>query len=115
MTSDNSGPNNSPDTPGPSASQSKLGIAVAELPSGAPAGLHGVIIQSVKPGSFADNLTPELGPGLIIEAVNRKPIHNKAEYDAIVSTLKSGDDVVFEVAAPRGGSRSTTLTGGTLP
>ena len=115
LTSDNSGPSNSPDTPGPSASQSKLGITVAELPSGAPAGFHGVIIQAIKPGSFADELNPPIGPGLIIEAVNRKPIHNKAEYDAIVSSLKSGDDVVFEVAAPRGGSRSTTLTGGTLP
>ncbi len=114
LTADNNGPSNSPDNPGPSASQSKLGITVAELPANAPSGFHGVLIQSVKPGSFADELNPPLSQGLIIEAVNRKPVHNKAEYDAIVSTLKSGDDVVFEVAAPRGG-RSTTLTGGTLP
>ena len=103
-----------PDNPGPSASQSKLGLTVADLPANAPSGFHGVIIQSVKPGSFADELNPAVGAGVIIEAVNRKPIHNKAEYDAIVSTLKSGDDVVFEIAYPRGG-RNTSLTGGTLP
>ena len=51
----------------------------------------------------------------MIEAVNRKPIHNKAEFDAIVATLKSGDDVVFEVASPRDRSRQTSLVGGTLP
>ncbi|MGB0125074.1 MAG: trypsin-like peptidase domain-containing protein, partial [Silvibacterium sp.] len=36
--------------------QAKLGISVIDLPQGAPAGLHGVLIQSVKPGSFADEI-----------------------------------------------------------
>ena len=114
LNADNGGPGAGPDSPAPNASQSKLGITVADLPSNAPSGFHGVIVQEVKPGSFADELSPPIGPRLIIESVNRKPIHNKAEYDAIVTTLKSGDDVVFEVAFPRGG-RQTTLTGGTLP
>ncbi len=114
LSADNGGPGSGPEAPTPSASQSKLGLTVADLPSNAPAGFHGVIVQEVKPGSFADELSPPIGPGLIIESVNRKPVRNKAEYDAIVSTLKSGDDVVFEVAFPRSG-RQTTLTGGTLP
>ncbi len=103
--SDNNAPN-----PGPS----KLGLTVTDLPPNAPSGFHGVIIQSVKPGSFADELDPPVGQGVIIEGINKKPIHNKAEFDSIVSGLKSGDDVVLEYAFPRGG-KQTSLTGGTLP
>jgi len=113
LTSEN-GENGTPENPAPNASQSKLGLTVADLPSNAPSGFHGVVIQAVKPGSFADELNPSVQPGIIIESVNRKPVHNKAEFDAIIATLKSGDDVVFEIAYPRAG-RSTTLTGGTLP
>ncbi len=113
LSADNSG-GDTPDAPAPSASQSKLGLSVADLPSNAPSGLHGVIIQAVKPGSFADDLNPSVQPGLIIQSVNKKPVKNKAEFDAIVSTLKSGDDVVFEYVAPRG-PHNVTLTGGTLP
>ncbi len=112
---DNSGPGGSAEPEAPNASQSKLGITVTDLPPNAPTGFHGVLIQSVKPGSFADDLNPPIGPGEIIESVNRKPVHNKAEYDAIISSLKSGDDVVLEFASPRGGGRNTALTGGTLP
>ena len=111
----NGGPNGSPEGSGPNASQSKLGLTVADLPPNAPSGYHGVVIQAVKPGSFADELNPPIGPGEIIESVNRKPVHNKAEFDAIISNLKSGDDVVLEYASPRGGGRNTALTGGTLP
>jgi serine protease Do len=44
--------------------QAKLGISVSDLPQGAPAGLHGVLVQSVKPGSFADEIG--LGEGVVI-------------------------------------------------
>jgi serine protease Do len=111
--------NPTPNNPGPSASQTKLGLTVSDLPPNAPSGFHGVIIQSVKPGSFADELgsdgSPGLQPGIIIESINRKPIHDKAEFDSIVATLHSGSDVVFEVAFPRSGSHTTSLIGGTLP
>ncbi len=113
LTSDN-GQNGPSEAPVPNASQSKLGLTVADLPPNAPTGFHGVVIQAVKPGSFADELTPPIGQGVVIEAINKKPIHSKAEFDAVVSTLKSGDDVVFEFAFPRNG-RQTSLTGGTLP
>jgi serine protease Do len=97
----------------PSAAQTKLGLTVTDLPQGAPSKIHGVLIRSVKPGSFADELNPGLQPGLIIEAVNRKSVNNKAEFDAIVSSLKSGDDVVFEITAPN--QPGSSLVGGTLP
>lgn len=119
MASNGNGP--APANPAPNVSQTKLGMSVSDLPPNAPSGFHGVLIQSIKPGSFADELGSTsaegysgLQPGDIIEAVNRKPIHNKAEFDSIVSTLKSGDDVVFEIANPHFGA-STTLVGGVLP
>ncbi len=102
---------------GANPGQTKLGLTVTDLPPNAPNGFHGVLVQAVKPGSFADELQsanePGIQPGEIIESINRKPIHNKAEFDSIVSGLKPGDDVVFEVAYPRAG-RQTNLVGGTL-
>jgi serine protease Do len=93
--------------------KTKLGVTVTDLPPNAPEGLHGVLIQSVVPGSFADELDPQVGPGLVIEGINRRPIHNKAEFDAIVSGLHAGDDIVLQVASPNH-PKETALTGGVL-
>jgi serine protease Do len=93
--------------------KTRLGVTVTDLPPNAPAGLHGVLIQSVVPGSFADELDPQVGPGLVIEGINRKPIHNKAEFDAIVSGLHAGDDIVLQIASPDH-PKETALTGGVL-
>ncbi|TCK73581.1 trypsin-like peptidase domain-containing protein [Acidipila rosea] len=97
---------------GADASQSKLGITVRDLPQGAPADLHGVLVQTVKPGSFADSIQlPERG---VIIAVNKQPVRNKADYNAIVSELKSGQDVVFEVVDPQHPHDGSNFFGGTL-
>ena len=100
---------------GPDASQTKVGLTVTDLPQNAPAGLHGVLIQAVKPGSFADELRPGLAAGLVITAVNRKPIHNKREYDDAIAGLKSGSDLVFEIVDPKQLKAGGDLVGGTLP
>jgi serine protease Do len=100
---------------GTDASQSKLGITVADLPSNAPPSLHGVLIQSVKAGSFADEIQMSGLEGYIITSVNKQPVHNKAEYNAIISGLKSGSDVVFNVVDPQRPKDGGTLLGGTLP
>jgi len=100
---------------GTDASQSKLGITVADLPSNAPSSLHGVLIQSVKAGSFADEIQMSGLEGYIITSVNKQPVHNKAEYNAIISGLKSGADVVFNVVDPQRPKDGGTLLGGTLP
>jgi serine protease Do len=100
---------------GTDASQSKLGITVADLPSNAPSTLHGVLIQKVKPGSFADEIGISGLEGAIITSVNKQPVHNKAEYNAIISGLKSGSDVVFNVVDPQHPKDGGTLLGGTLP
>ncbi len=97
------------------AGEGKLGITVTAIPSAiANRTGHktGVIVTSVRPGSFADEIG--LGKGAIITKINRKPVTDEASYRAIVTTLKSKDDVVFEVQYPDQKS-SNSLVGGTLP
>ncbi|MFZ0663224.1 MAG: Do family serine endopeptidase [Acidobacteriaceae bacterium] len=93
--------------------QAKLGISVSDLPQGAPAGLHGVLIQSVKPGSFADEIG--LAEGAVIVSINRHPVHNVNDFRAIVAGLKSGSDVAFEIVDPRRPDGGSFYRGGTLP
>ncbi|MDE2342007.1 MAG: PDZ domain-containing protein, partial [Betaproteobacteria bacterium] len=94
----------------------KLGITVADLPQGAPAGLHGVLIQSVEPGSFADRQLGLAGAeGMVITAINRHPVTNVAEFRAIVAGLKPGDDVALQLVNPQNPSGGSSYVGGTLP
>jgi serine protease Do len=94
--------------------EAKLGIVVHELSTAASSKLKlsGVAIASVRSGSFAD--LEGLAPGLVIIRINRQPTGTKAAYDAIVSKLKTGDDVVFEIIDPRNPSGGTNYIGGTL-
>lgn len=95
------------------SAQGKLGITVSDLPPNAPSGVSGVLIQSVKPGSFGEEA--QLQPGLVITAINKQPIHNVQDYNRIVSGLKSGDDVVFQTIDPRQPHNGSFYSGGTLP
>jgi serine protease Do len=100
----------------PDAAQNKLGITVKALSPevSSRTNVKGAQIVSVKPGSFADE--QGLTPGLVITAVNKKPVTNEQDFRNIVSGLKSGDDVVFTVVDPRAGKDSGgTYVGGTLP
>jgi serine protease Do len=99
--------------------QSKFGLTVRkvtpemadrlDMPTG-----KGVIVQDVKPGSFAEDVN--LGRGDIILEVNKQPVNSDEEFNRIESNLKSGQDVVFLVR-PRGSSRQdgTVFLAGTLP
>jgi serine protease Do len=109
------GDDNTPENGGSEASETKVGITVADLPGNAPPGVHGVIIQSIKPGSFADEINMTGLQGGVIDSINRQPIHNKQEFNAALAKLKSGSDVVFEVLDPRDPKSGGTLLGGTLP
>jgi serine protease Do len=94
--------------------EAKLGIVVREVTPATAAKLHatGVIIQSVRSGSFAD--LQGLEPGLVILRVNKQPTGTKEKFDAVVSKLKSGDDVVFEIMDPRHPDQGINYMGGTL-
>ena len=104
------------DTPEQSdAGQAKLGITVQGVPAAQASKLGirgGVIVTAVRPGSFAEDVG--LAPSAVITAINRKPVINEADYRAIVSGLKTGDDVVFAIRDPRNPSNGETLLGGTL-
>jgi serine protease Do len=97
------------------AGEGKLGITVSAIPPSisAKSGIKsGVIVTTVRPGSFADEIG--LGKGAIITAINRKPVTDEASYRAIVSTLKSKDDVVFVIQSPTQKNLNSYI-GGTLP
>ena len=97
------------------AGEGKLGITVSAIPASlsAKVGIRGgVIVTNVRPGSFADEIG--LGKGTIITAINRKPVTDEASYRAIVSTLKSKDDVVFVIQSPIQ-KNLNSYVGGTLP
>ncbi len=96
------------------AGETKLGVVVHAIPAAMAAKLHtsGVMIDSVHTGSFADLLG--LGPGVVITHVNRQPTATKEQFDSVVSKLKSGDDVVFEIVDPRHPELGIDYLGGTL-
>ena len=99
--------------------QSKFGVTVRkvtpeiaerlDLPIG-----KGVIVQDVKPGSFAEDVG--MARGDIILEVNKQPVNSEEEFTRIESSLKSGQDVVFLVRQ-RGATRQdgTIFYAGTLP
>ena len=96
------------------AGEAKLGIVVRDLSPSTAAKLHaqGVVIQSVRAGSFAD--LQGLEPGLVIVRINKQPTSTKDQFDSVVSKLKNGDDVVFEVIDPRRPDNGHNYLGGTL-
>jgi serine protease Do len=112
----NLGENQAESAPGSEgdAGESKLGLVVREISPATAAKLHnqGVVIESVRTGSFAD--LQGLEPGLVITHVNKQPTANKDEFNAVVSKLKTGDDVVFEVLDPRHPDQGINYVGGTL-
>ena len=92
----------------------KLGVAVREISPATAAKIKtpGVVIESVRSGSFAD--VQGLEPGLVIVRVNKQPTGTKEEFNAVAGKLKSGDDVVFEIIDPRRPDDGINLVGGTL-
>ena len=104
------------------AGEGKLGITVSAVPGNVASKLGikgGVIVNSVRPGSFADEIN--LTKGTIITEIDtesqKRPVTDQASYQAIVSSLKSGEDVVFivRVTGAAGAGGGPSYVGGTLP
>ena len=98
---------------------SKFGITVRKLTSEMADRLEatpgkGVIVQEVKPNSFAEDVG--LGRGDLIMEINKQPVNGEEDFARVESSLKSGQDVVFLVR-PRGAQRQdgTIFIAGTLP
>jgi serine protease Do len=96
------------------AGETKLGLVVRQESDSTAAKLKipGVVIQSVRSGSFAD--LQGLEPGLIITRINKQPTGTKDQFDSVVSKIKTGDDVVFEIIDPRHPDSGINYLGGTL-
>ncbi|MCU1298209.1 MAG: Peptidase Do [Acidobacteriaceae bacterium] len=99
--------------------ESRLGVTVRGLTSDMadkldiPAG-KGVIVQDVKPGSFADDIG--LTRGDVILEVNKQPVNGEDEFNRVQSSLKSGQDAVFLVRQRGAGRQGGTIfLAGTLP
>src|SRR5882724_3110742 len=102
-----------------SPKESKLGLSVRAVTSDIadrldiPAG-KGIIVQDVKPGSFADDVG--LSRGDVILEINKQPVNSEEDFTKISSTLKSGQDVVFLVRQRGAGRQDGTIfLAGTLP
>jgi serine protease Do len=106
-------PETNPDTQ-QDAGEAKLGLVVREISPATAAKLHssGVLIESVRTGSFAD--LQQLEPGLVISHINKQPTGTKDQFDAVAKKLKTGDDVVFEVLDPKHPDQGIRIVGGTL-
>jgi serine protease Do len=96
------------------AGETKLGLVVRDVSPSTAAKIHtqGVVILSVRTGSFAD--MQGLEPGLVIVRVNKQPTTTKDEFNAVAAKLKPHDDVVFEVVDPRHPGNGVNYLGGTL-
>ncbi|HZR55642.1 MAG TPA: Do family serine endopeptidase [Terriglobales bacterium] len=99
--------------------ESRLGVTVRGLTSDMadkldiPAG-KGVIVQDVKPGSFADDTG--LTRGDVILEINKQQVNSEEEFNRVQSSLKSGQDVVFLVRQRGAGRQGGTIfLAGTLP
>ena len=94
--------------------ESKLGVVVRDASPDTVAKIKqsGVVIQSVRTGSFAD--LQGLEAGMVITKVNKQPTPDRTAFNNIVGKLKIGDDVVFEVVDPRNPQQGINVIGGTL-
>ena len=85
---------------GESASRTSLGIRVESIPpmriaEGELGDVLGVTVIRVEAGSVADDAGLKVNH--VIEAVNRKPIKNAADFKEAITSLNSGDPIVFQV------------------
>lgn len=104
---------------GATPKQSKLGVTVRSLTPemanrlNVPTG-QGVIVQEVKPNSFADDVG--LTRGDVILEVNKQAVNSDDDFDRVQLSLKSGQDVVFLVRQQGAGRNGGTIfLAGTLP
>ena len=107
---------------GPESAQpteSKLGISVDNVTPDLASRMgvspgKGVIVDEVKPESFADE-DLNLQRGDVILEVNRKPVNSVDEFRNAQSSLKSGDAVALLVHPARSKAGTTVCAAGTLP
>jgi serine protease Do len=76
------------------------GLSVSEKQSAGYTGTGSVVIESVEPGSFADDIG--LAKGDVILEINRQAVNSPEDVKRVQATLKAGDNVAFHVARQGG-------------
>jgi serine protease Do len=97
--------------------ESKLGLTVKTLTPDMADRLDvpehkGVVVQDVKPGSFAEDI--QISRGDVILEINKQVVASEDDFHRIEAGLKSKQDVVFLVRQ-RGRNSNTIFLAGTLP
>jgi 4-amino-4-deoxy-L-arabinose transferase-like glycosyltransferase len=90
------------------------GIGVSNLQKDAPAGLTGVQIQMVRPGSSADGIGLSKFQGSVIVSINGQPVQNVQAFRAAMTGLPWGENTVFEIADPLHPEGERKYVSGTL-
>jgi len=109
--------NASPDAEG---TQARFGISISNLSAEQRQtfGLKetgGVLVQSVEPGSFADDIG--LTQRDVLMSINRQPVNSVDDVKRIQATIKPGDPVAFRVlrAGRQNSNWSAVYLAGTMP
>jgi serine protease Do len=101
------------------AKTGKLGLAVSNLTAdarqqiNAPDQLHGVVVQSVRPASPADDAG--IQPGDVILEVNRKPAESASQFASAVHDNQQGKDLLLLVWSKGNASYRTIHADQDLP
>lgn len=105
-----------PKTTDPKGNTLRLGVTLAELTPQLLAdrrltGVQGLYVKEIDPSGLIAELriqptgAPALSEGDVINRINRVPVNTLADFQRVLSTLKSGDPIVLNVTRPdpRGG------------
>ena len=105
-----------PKSTDPRGNTLRLGITLAELTPQLLAdrrltGVQGLLIKEIDPNGLIAELRvpptnqPAMAEGDVINRINRAPVNTLADFQRVLSTLKSGDPIVLNVTRPdpRGG------------
>lgn len=108
---------------GDEATQARFGISIQNLNDRLKQNMGikegGVVVQSVEPGSFAEDIG--LVQGDVITQLNRKPITSVDQFKSVQSQLHTGDAVALQVLRSAAGGRQgggewqTLYLAGTVP
>ena len=103
------------------ATQAKFGLSIQNLNDQLRQNMNfkekGVLVSSVEPGSFADDIGMQKND--IIQSINRQPINGVEDVKRVQNSLKTGDSVAFRVmrsgGVRGGGTWQPIYLAGTLP
>ncbi len=95
---------------GDEATQARFGISIQNLTDRLKENMGvkdgGVVVQSVEPGSFAEDIG--LTQGDVITNLNRKPITSVDQFKSVQSQLHAGDAVALRILRSAGQARNKT-------